>query len=100
VYDPAAKILFSGDIGAALVPADSPIFVENFASHVKNMQYFYQRWMPSEAAKLDWIQRVRQLDIDMMCPQHGQIFRGEDVHKFLDWFEALPVGIAVGGESV
>jgi len=30
-----------------------------------------------------------------MCPQHGRIFQGDDVQRFLDWFEALEVGTAV-----
>ncbi|MDP5137905.1 MBL fold metallo-hydrolase [Rheinheimera baltica] len=92
VYDAKAKILFSGDIGAALEPVDSPMFVDDFTAHTAKMRYFHQRWMPSEQAKHDWIQRVRLLDIDMMCPQHGRIFRGEQVTQFLDWFEQLPVG--------
>ncbi len=95
VYDPVAKILFSGDIGAALEAIDAPLFVEDFESHIPKMKTFHQRWMPSEQAKQDWIKRVRQLDIDMMLPQHGRIFRGDQVKQFLDWFETLPVGIAV-----
>lgn len=94
LYDPEAKILFSGDIGAALEPVDAPVFVEDFDSHIKHMQYFHQRWMPSEQAKHVWLQHVRQLDIDMMCPQHGRIFKGKAVQQFFDWFEQLPVGIA------
>lgn len=94
LYDPEAKILFSGDIGAALEPVDAPVFVEDFDSHIKHMQYFHQRWMPSEQAKHVWLQQVRQLDIDMMCPQHGRIFKGKAVQQFFDWFEQLPVGIA------
>jgi flavorubredoxin len=95
VYDPVAKILFSGDIGAALEPADSPLFVENFEEHIPKMKLFHQRWMPSNAAKQDWINRVRKLDIEMMLPQHGRMFKGENVGKFLDWFEQLQVGSAV-----
>ncbi len=30
-----------------------------------------------------------------MCPQHGGIFRGDDVPRFLDWLDKLEVGIAV-----
>jgi len=97
VYDPIAKILFSGDVGAALEPTESPMFVEDFEAHIPKMKLFHQRWMPSNAAKNDWINRVRKLDIDMMMPQHGRIFKGDDVTKFLDWFEKLPVGIAVSG---
>jgi len=94
LYDEKAKILFSGDIGASLEPIDSPVFVEDFQQHVQHMQYFHQRWMPSEQAKQVWLRKVRQLDIEMMCPQHGRIFKGKAVGQFLDWFEQLPVGIA------
>ncbi len=95
VYDPAARILMSGDVGAALEPEGAPMFVEDFEEHIPKMQAFHQRWMPSNRAKQDWISRVRSLDIDMLAPQHGRIFRGDDVKRFLDWFEALDVGIAV-----
>lgn len=95
VYDPKAKILMSGDVGAALEPANVSIFVEDFDAHVENMEYFHQRWMPSNAAKQDWIDRVRDLDIDLMCPQHGRIFKGKQVGLFLDWFEQLKVGTAI-----
>lgn len=96
VYDPRAKILFSSDIGAALLPEEGlPFIVDNFKNHVKYMEGFHKRWMPSNVAKNDWIRRVRELDIDMMVPQHGSLFRGDDVKRFLDWFEALEVGIAI-----
>lgn len=96
IYDKEAKILMSGDIGAALEDVDAPLFVENFDEHIPKMKMFHQRWMPSNEAKNDWVNRVRALDINMMCPQHGRIFKGDDVKRFLDWFEALPVGILQG----
>lgn len=96
IYDREAKILMSGDIGAALEGVDAPLFVDNFDEHTPKMKMFHQRWMPSNEAKNDWVNRVRALDIDMMCPQHGRIFKGDDVKRFLDWFEALPVGILQG----
>lgn len=95
VYDPRAKILFSSDIGAALLPEDHKgFFVQDFDSHIKYMDAFHKRWMPSNEAKNAWVKRVRRLDIDMMCPQHGAIFRGDDVQRFLDWFESIEVGSA------
>jgi flavorubredoxin len=97
VYDRQAKILMSGDIGAALEPAEAPMEVDNFEEHIPKMKMFHQRWMPSNAAKNDWVARVSKLDIEYMCPQHGRIFGGENVTKFLDWFEALEVGVAVKG---
>jgi flavorubredoxin len=95
VYDPEAKILMSGDVGAALEPPGAPLFVDKFETHTEKMRYFHQRWMPSNRAKSAWIDRVRSLDIDIMAPQHGRLFKGDDVKRFLDWFDALQVGTAV-----
>ncbi len=97
VYDPVAKILFTGDVGASLEAPGAPFFVEDFNAHTDKMQLFHQRWMPSNRAKQDWINRVRKLNIKMLAPQHGRIFKGDDVQRFLDWFENLDVGIAING---
>ncbi len=88
VYDPVAKIFFSGDVGAALESANAPVFVEDFNAHTAHMKGFHQRWMPSNQAKQKWIERVRKLEIEMMVPQHGRIFRDEQVGQFLEWFES------------
>lgn len=95
VYDPKARILMSGDVGAALEAPGAPLFVDNFEAHIEKMRYFHQRFMPSNQAKRNWIDRVRELDIDILAPQHGRLFKGDDVRRFLDWFEGLQVGIAV-----
>ena len=104
VYDPEAKVLFCGDVGAALLPAGHDIWVGGrpgaesaraFDEHIQHSKYFHQRWMPSDTAKRDWIERVRQLEIDYLCPQHGAIYAGENVRRFLDWFDTLTVGNAI-----
>lgn len=94
LYDPKAKILFSGDIGAALLPKEeTALFVEDFDRHVKFAEAFHRRWMGSERAKQDWCARVSAMEIDMLCPQHGAIYQGADVGRFIDWFSRLEVGI-------
>lgn len=95
VYDPHAKVLMSGDVGAALEDVSAPLYVDDFDSHIAKMKGFHQRWMPSNSAKQYWIDRVRKLDIRYMAPQHGRIFKGDDVQRFLDWFEALEVGTGI-----
>ncbi|GLQ75555.1 oxygen-binding di-iron domain-containing protein [Vibrio penaeicida] len=95
VYDPQAKILMSGDIGAALDAVDAPMFVQDFDAHIPKMEYFHQRWMPSNRAKTAWIEKVSKLEIDMLCPQHGGIFKGDDVKRFLMWLDKLDVGVAI-----
>ncbi len=93
VYDSDAKILMSGDIGAALEAVNAPLYVDDFDEHIPKMKMFHQRWMPSNSAKNDWINRIRKLNVNMMCPQHGRIFKGDNVKRFLDWFENLEVGL-------
>lgn len=104
VYDPEAKVFFSGDVGTALLPSGHSIWVggnqaaesaKEFDEHIQHAEFFHQRWMPSNAAKKDWIDRVRQLDIDYLCPQHGSIYAGKNVGRFLDWFDGLTVGTAI-----
>jgi len=93
VYDTEAKILMSGDVGAALEAEGAPMFVKDFDEQIDKMKIFHQRWIPSNRAKQDWINRVRQLDIEVMAPQHGRLFKGHDVKRFLDWLEDLGVGL-------
>lgn len=94
LYDPKARILFSGDIGAALLPVEeSGLYVTDFSQHIKYMEGFHRRWMGSNEAKAVWCDRVGSMKIDMLCPQHGAIFKGEDVYRFIDWFRSLRVGL-------
>lgn len=92
LWDPEARILFSGDIGSAILPGVSGLFVEDFREHRQHMLGFHQRWMPSAEALQAWVRRVRILEPDMILPQHGQIFRGSMVEQLLDWLESIEVG--------
>jgi flavorubredoxin len=97
VYDPRARMLFSGDIGAALVPPQerSGIWVRNFADHVPYMTGFHRRYLGSREARDAWVAMVRQLNVDMLVPQHGLAFQGQDVTRFLDWLSSLSLGTGV-----
>ena len=92
-YDPVSKILFSGDVGASMVTDAPDRPVRDFARHVKKMQGFHQRYMTSNKACRLWVKMVRQLDVEMIVPQHGRPFKGEIIGKFLDWFEKLECGV-------
>ncbi|MEW5903326.1 MAG: MBL fold metallo-hydrolase [Pseudomonadota bacterium] len=93
LYDAQAKILFSGDVGAAMLPPElDGLFVKDFDRHIRHAEGFHKRWMGSNEAKLDWCERASRLQLDMLCPQHGAIYQGRDVQRFIDWFAALKVG--------
>lgn len=103
VYDPKARVLFSGDVGAALLPPGHAAFLDRrdiessaaFDAHIKHAEFFHRRWMPSNAAKRDWCERVSKMNIDFLCPQHGAIYTGRNVQRFIDWFDQLDVGSAI-----
>lgn len=92
-YDPISKILFSGDMGASLA-GDPHQPVENFEAHIPTMRGFHQRYMVSNKVTRFWANAVRQLDVEMIVPQHGGAFVGKEmVNQFLDWISELPCGI-------
>ena len=93
LYDPKARILFSGDVGAALLPMDAGLYVSDFDGHIVHAEGFHKRWMGSNYHKDQWCERVSGMEIDMLCPQHGAIYRGEDVKRFIEWFRRLDVGL-------
>ncbi|MDH5178227.1 MAG: FprA family A-type flavoprotein [Gammaproteobacteria bacterium] len=94
IYDETARVYFSGDVGAALLPpGEDGLVVTDFDRHIRHSKMFHQRWMGSNSAKLDWCERVSQLEIDMLCPQHGAIYQGKDVERFINWFSELQVGL-------
>ena len=94
VYDPLAKVLFTGDIGAAMMPnGDRQAFVDDFDAHLPFIETFHRRYMCSNRAARFWVEAVSQLDIDFIAPQHGPVYRGAAVPAFLEWFKNLECGI-------
>lgn len=94
-YDPVSRILFSGDMGASLLPAaQAGAPVTDFDHHLQYMRGFHSRYMVSNKVCRYWAEMVRALDPEWIVPQHGAPFRGREmVGKFLDWIEALPCGV-------
>jgi flavorubredoxin len=94
-YDPVAKILFSGDLGASLVSrAQAAEPVTDFVSIVPKMIDFHKRYIVSGKVCRYWAQMVRQLEIQQIVPQHGCRFVGKQaVNDFINWVEQLECGI-------
>ncbi len=94
VYDPISKILFSGDLGASIGP--DYVEVTDFDEHIKYMQGFHERYMPSNLANQYWADMIRPLDIQCIVPQHGAIFPTPELsRRFIDWVAESPGAIEV-----
>ena len=93
LYDTRSCIVFSGDIGAAILPSDEgKKSVENFEEHVKSLEGFHKRYMGSHKLCSAWVQTVQKHEINIIAPQHGYIFEGENIEKFLEWLKELQCG--------
>ncbi|MDY0117289.1 MAG: MBL fold metallo-hydrolase [Sulfurimonadaceae bacterium] len=93
LYDSASKILFSGDIGAAIINAiENKKYVENFSEHIKHLEGFHKRYMGSNKLLRAWVAKVQELDVEMIAPQHGFVFRKKEVQEFLAWLKELQAG--------
>ncbi len=92
LYDPVAKILYSGDLGASL--GANYTRVPDFDAHLKHMEGFHRRYMASNKVMKAWADMIRPLDIDIIAPQHGAYFQGKEmVNRFIDWCAGLQCGV-------
>lgn len=98
LYDPISKILYSGDLGAS--PAAPYPVVEDFEAHIKYMENFHCRYMPTTKALKMWVNMINTLDIDIIAPQHGAVFKTKPmVQRFIEWIAGLSVGADLLGEA-
>ncbi len=93
LYDSKSKIVFSSDIGAAIVPSPADYkHVQNFEEHKEYLHGFHKRYMGSNKLCRAWVSKIEQLDVNMIAPQHGLIFEEEKVRQFLVWLKELQCG--------
>ena len=103
IYDPVSRILFSGDLGTSFIPGESQFGeVTDFEKHAAYMEGFHRRYISSGRACKLWAHMVRDLDIDIIIPQHGcRYFKGKSmVNAFVSWVEGLQCGVDLLGSSV
>ncbi|WP_457639518.1 oxygen-binding di-iron domain-containing protein [Persephonella sp.] len=94
VYDPVSKILFTGDIGAGVLPcSENSLFVEDFDSYIPCIEGFHKRYMASNEALRKWVRKVESLDVSIIAPQHGYLYRGENVERLLRYLYDLKCGV-------
>ena len=93
LYDTRSRILFTGDIGAAVFgDGDETLFIDDFKKSLPLIQDFHVRFMASNIVVKRWCTIVKNLNPDMIAPQHGGIYRGKALTDFLDWLSNLRCG--------
>ncbi|OIQ71363.1 metallo-beta-lactamase superfamily protein [mine drainage metagenome] len=100
-YDPVSKILFSGDLGVSMVSGEQAKHpFTDLSAALPAMEAFHRRYMVSNKILRLWAQMVRELDIEMIVPQHGAPIKGKPaVAQFIQWAENLACGIDLMGSG-
>ena len=94
-WDPVSRILFTGDLGVSLMSgSEARKPVTDLKDHIGKMEGFHRRYMVSNKILRLWVRMARELDAEMLVPQHGAPIRGKKaIAQFYDWIEALSCGI-------
>ncbi len=92
LYDPASRVLFTGDLGGGLTEAVGLVAT---SACLEGVTLFHQIYMPSSWALVAALARIRALDPApaVLAPQHGALWLGEAIALLLDHLEVLPVGV-------
>ena len=100
-YDPISRILFTGDLAVSMTSgAEARKPVVNVQAHIPRMDAFHRRYMVSNKILRLWTKMARQLDVQMLVPQHGAPIMGKRaVEDFYCWIENLECGIDVFNKS-
>ncbi|WP_457567642.1 oxygen-binding di-iron domain-containing protein [Desulfurobacterium sp.] len=91
-YDSRSKILFSGDIFAA-IQQKWELVVTDIEKHKKEMMYFHVYYMASQKALKYFVNKIKPFEIKAIAPQHGSIIPEEFVEKALNFLCNLKCGI-------
>jgi len=90
-YDRTSKFLFSGDIWAAL-DIEWNLVVDDFKSHINNMNLFHIDYMASNIATRGFVNKIEDKEIDGILPQHGSIINKINVVNALNYLRELKCG--------
>jgi len=101
IYDPAARVLYTSDIGTAegSWADDATPFCEQFSLNSHAMNAYHQTWLPSAAARDDWLSRIDDIEIEIIAPRAGPCFRGKDIQHFKRWLASIDVGVLVASNT-
>ncbi|MDF1615518.1 MBL fold metallo-hydrolase [Desulfurivibrio dismutans] len=90
-YDAGARLLFSGDIWAA-IDLNWQLVVDSFADHIPALDLFHTEYMASNLAARGFARRLQGLPIDAILPQHGSIIGPTMVPEALEYLQNLRCG--------
>jgi len=90
-FDPATGTLFSSDLFGGFTD-DHSLFASS-VEYFDAMRAFHEHYMPNREILDHVLQELRQLPLQMIAPQHGQIIPEHLIAPIMDLLEKLECGI-------
>jgi glyoxylase-like metal-dependent hydrolase (beta-lactamase superfamily II) len=94
LYDPVARVLFSGDLFGGLTETRAQgLWADE--SDWAGVRAFHQLYMPTQMALRHAIRSIRALEPRprVIAPQHGRLLRGPLIEEMMSRLETLEVGL-------
>lgn len=88
-YDEKNKILFSSDLFAAFT-AKWELFADQ--TYFQKMRQFHEYYLPTREIVIQYTTRIKQLELDLICSQHGSIIKKELIGKAIQAVENFSYG--------
>jgi flavorubredoxin len=95
-YDTDSKSLFTSDVFGAISDNWS-LFTEG--DYLESMKAWHQAYMPSNSLLRECMQRLEQMEIQRLLPQHGSIINAGDIPIVIDYLKHLPCGLDLSRQS-
>ncbi|HEC39232.1 hypothetical protein LCGC14_0751160 [marine sediment metagenome] len=87
-YDKQTKTLFSSDIFGAF-SIDWELYANE--NYIEAMRVFHEPYIPHKSAIENFLNKIKNLEINMICPQHGSIIN-KDIQKYVEALRTFEVG--------
>jgi len=89
-YDSASQSLFTSDVFGAISNSWS---LFGSCDDLEPMKIWHQAYMPSNALLKECMERLEQMEIQRLLPQHGSIFMADDIPAAIEFLKHLPCGL-------
>lgn len=92
-YDEKSKILFSSDLFGGL-SFDWNLYANEYYGEA--LKAFHENYMPSNSILRSAMNKLDNLEIEMIAPQHGSIIKKPDVRAYIELMKNLECGEDLG----
>ncbi len=89
-YDTKEKLLFSSDIFGGF-SIDWALYANEY--YLEAMKVFSQPYLSDQRHVRNFLGKIKGLDIEMICPQHGSLIPREKIQEAIETLYNLEVGI-------